>query len=103
MFNKDKIFLITGQVILEKDKESELSFRKQIRDFVYKIQKAYNIQLIRGISDQDKIIKDAFFPSEDTRKFPINMSVISNAALFQNSSILDDNGAYLGTTYGIYP
>ena len=102
LFGNDDLKLFNGWVLVKKDLESSLSMKKQIGDLNLILRKS-NLQLNPSINQQVEFLESFVYASETRRWFPTNTSTIAFGCPWQNQSLLDSDGAYIGTSDEIYP
>ncbi len=98
LFNNDGLKFFNVYVTFDKDFESELSFKKQIEVLSLDLQIKNNFYLNPLYSKQKEYFRNIWFKRIETKWFPTNISTITNILPFQNESILNSKGAYIGTS-----
>ncbi len=98
LFGNNELKFINAYITFNKDEESELSFRKQIEVASLDSQLKYNFNLNPLYSKQKEYFRNVWFKRTEKKWFPTNVSTITNILPFQNESILNPKGAYIGTS-----
>ncbi|NQX83114.1 MAG: DUF87 domain-containing protein [Mycoplasmataceae bacterium] len=98
LFGKDELKFMNAYIIFTKDEDSKLSFKKQIEVSSFDSQFKTNFNLNPLQSKQKQFLRNVWFERNEKRWFPTNSSTITNMLPFQNESILNSKGAYIGTS-----
>ncbi len=104
IMGKDELRLMNVYFIFSRDKENDLSLKKQLQDLNWKLEKRFNFSLDTYEGKQDDILREFFLDeSQNKRWYPINVSTFTNSMPFQNESFLDNGGGYIGTSSYLFP
>ncbi len=101
----DDLRLMSGNFIFTKNKNDELSIKKQFQDLNFKLKTKINLELISKFGKQDEYLRDFYldFSFENKKWYPVNVSTFTASTPFQNESFLDNGGAYIGTSSYLFP
>ncbi len=97
LFGKDDLRFFNTYIIFDHDKESNLSFKKQLEIASLDSQIKTNFSFNPLFSKQFEFFNNVWYQRNERKWFPTNISTITNILPFQNESILNPNGAYIGT------